>query len=336
VRCILNNSLVCLGVEGTAHTFGIGIITEEGKILSDERSVYKPPLSKGIIPSEAAQHHKQSSEKVLQDALLEANLKFDDIDILAYSAGPGIPPPLIFTANFAIQLSKKYRKPIIPVNHCCAHLEIGRLTTGAKDPIYLYLSGGNTQVISFVEGKYRIFGETCDLPIGNAIDSLAREIGLSFPYGPNFDKVALSGKWIDLPYVVKGMDVSFSGLLTQAIKKFKDGHSVEDICFSFQETTFAMITEVTERALAHTDKSEILMVGGVAASKRMQEMIKIMCEERGAKMFVVPKEYSGDNGSMIGWTGMLIYKYGKIKKIDEKINPKWRTDEVDIPWLTQK
>ncbi len=220
------------------------------------------------------------------------------------------------------------------MNHCCAHLEIGRLTTGVNDPVYLYLSGGNTQVIAFAEGKYRIFGETQDLPVGNAIDSLAREIGLPPPYGPNFDKAAENGKWIDLPHVIKGMDVSFTGLLTQAIKKFEDGASKEDVCYSFQETCFAMLTEVTERALAHTDKKEVLLVGGVAASKRMQEMIKIMCEERSAKMFVVPHEYSGDQGAMIAWTGILAYKSGQkidMKKI--KIKQKWRTDDVEVTWI---
>jgi N6-L-threonylcarbamoyladenine synthase/protein kinase Bud32 len=224
---------------------------------------------------------------------------------------------------------------LVPVCHQIAHIEIGKLKTGCKDPVIVYLSGGNTQIIAFTEGRYRIFGETQDLPVGNAMDTLARKIGLQQPYGPNFDLVASKGKYLKLPYVVKGMDLSFSGMLTEAIKKFENSASKEDICHSFQETCFAMITEVTERALAHTDKIEVLMVGGVAASKRMQEMIEIMCKERGAKMFVVPSEYAGDNGSMIGWTGMLSYKYEKIKKIIEKINPKWRTDEVDIPWLKQ-
>lgn len=327
--------LICLGIEGTAHTFGIGIVNDEGKILSNEKSTYKPPTGMGIIPSEAALHHNQNSEKILQHSLLKAKLKFSDIDIAAYSAGPGIPPPLISTADFAMKFSSENKKPLIAVNHCIAHIEIGKLTTSSKDPVIVYLSGGNTQIIAFAEGRYRIFGETQDIPVGNAMDTLARKIGLQQPYGPNFDLIASKGSYIELPYVVKGMDLSFSGMLTEAIRKFKNGLSKEDICYSFQENCFAMITEVAERALAHTDRNEVLMVGGVAASKRMQEMIKIMCEERGAKMYVVPKEYAGDNGSMIGWTGLLIFNSGHIEKLKDKIRPRWRTDEVDIPWLKQ-
>jgi N6-L-threonylcarbamoyladenine synthase/protein kinase Bud32 len=329
------SKLICLGIESTAHTFGIGIADSEGNILADDRSAYKAPEGMGIIPSNAANHHKQVADMIFVNILCEAGLDMDKIDFIAYSAGPGLAPCLLEGANFAIKLSKEYKKPLVPVNHCVSHIEIGKLKTGSNDPVVLYLSGGNTQVIAFTEGRYRIFGETQDLPVGNAMDTLARKIGLQQPYGPNFDLVASKGKYLKLPYVVKGMDLSFSGMLTEAIKKFENSASKEDICHSFQETCFAMITEVTERALAHTDKSEVLMVGGVAASKRMQEMIEIMCKERGAKMFVVPSEYAGDNGSMIGWTGMLSYKYEKIKKIIEKINPKWRTDEVDIPWLKQ-
>ena len=330
------SKLICLGIESTAHTFGIGIADSEGNVLSDERSTYMAPEGMGIIPSDAAKHHAEVSEKILGNALEKSKIEIEEINLISYSAGPGLPPCLLAGSNFADKLSSKNKKPLVPVNHCIAHIEIGKLKTGCKDPVVVYLSGGNTQIIAFTEGRYRIFGETQDIPVGNAMDTLARKIGLKQPYGPNFDLTANKGKYTKLPYVVKGMDLSFSGMLTEAVKKFKAGSAKEDICYSFQENSFAMITEVAERALAHTDKSEILMVGGVAASKRMQEMIKIMCEDRGAKTYVVPKEFAGDNGSMIAWTGLLTYNSGKIKKIDEKINPKWRTDEVDIPWLKQK
>lgn len=258
----------------------------------------------------------------------KAGLNLDGIGIISYAAGPGLAPCLLVGADFTIGLSKQYKKPLIPVNHCTAHLEIGKLTAGSKDPVFLYLSGGNTQVIAFAEGKYRIFGETEDIPVGNAIDTLAREIGIQPPYGPNFEKTAERGNYVELPYVVKGMDLSFAGIVTNAAEKFKSGMSREDVCFSFQETCFAMLTEVCERALAHTDKKEVLLVGGVAANKRMQEMVRIMCEERGARFFVVPYEYAGDCGINIAWTGLLAYKHKKILKIEKKILPNWRIDQV--------
>jgi len=325
--------MICLGVEGTAHTFGIGIV-KDNEILANEKSVYTPPPGKGIIPPEAAEHHSKVKDTILEKALEKASLTLEDIDVIAYSAGPGLPPPLLVCANFSINLSKKFDKPLIPVNHSIAHLEIGRLTTNTKDPVFVYLSGGNTAIIAYAEGFYRIFGETEDIPIGNALDSLAREIRIEPPYGPNFDKFAEKGKkYVELPYVVKGMDLSFSGILTAAVKKFKNGASKEDICYSMQETCFAMVTEVTERALAHTAKEEVLLVGGVAASKRLQDMMNQMCLDRNGKMHVVPKEYAGDCGVNIAWTGLLAHKSKYKQKIEGKINPKWRVDEVKIAWL---
>jgi len=248
--------------------------------------------------------------------------------------GPGLPPCLRVGAAVGRFLSLKYNKPLVAVNHPVAHVEIGKLTTKAKDPVSLYVSGGNTQVISFVEGKYRVFGETLDIPIGNALDSFAREAGLGNPGGPIVEKMAKNGKWVQLPYVVKGMDLSFSGIVTEALRKFKNGAKVEDLCYSLQETCFSMLIEVTERALAHTDKEEVLLIGGVAANKRFSEMLETMCKERNARFFVVPQEYSGDQGAQIAWVGILEYQYGKTISIEKStINSKWRIDEVPISWI---
>jgi tRNA A37 threonylcarbamoyltransferase TsaD len=143
------------------------------------------------------------------------------------------------------------------------------------------------------------------------------------------------GKWIGLPYVVKGMDQSFSGIVTEAKKKLDHREKLKDVCFSMQETMFAMLTEVVERALAHTGKNEVLLTGGVAANKRLQEMLGLMCRERGGKFAVVPREYSGDNAAMIAWTGVLAKQHG-AKPLDAKkaeILPRWRTDQVDVTWM---
>ena len=295
--------------------------------------MYIPKLGQGIVPHEAKLHHEKAAKTVLEEALNKSKLSLDDIDIISYSAGPGIPPPLLFTANFALELSRKYNKPSIPVNHCCTHLEIGKLMTKTKDPIFVYLSGGNTQIIAFVERRYRIFGEALDISVGNCIDVVAREMNLPMPGGPEIEKIAKFGKYIELPYVVKGMDVSFSGIQTAAINLLKKGVAKEDVAYSLQEICFSMLVEVTERALAHTGKEEVLLVGGVAANKRLQEMISIMCDERGAKFYVVPPEYSSDNGVMIAWCGLLHYKYGCVPKVKDKILPKWRIDQVPICWI---
>jgi N6-L-threonylcarbamoyladenine synthase/protein kinase Bud32 len=147
--------------------------------------------------------------------------------------------------------------------------------------------------------------------------------------------MAKKGNYIELPYVVKGMDLSFSGILTSALNKFRKGEKLEDLCYSMQETCYAMLTEVAERALAHTGKKELLLTGGVAASQRLQEMLEIMCRERGAKLYICPREFAGDNGVNIAWTGMLAYKNGQKPVSIEKADfyQRWRTDEVEIGWM---
>lgn len=316
------------------NTFGVGVVNENGVVLANEKSMYIPGLGKGIVPREATDHHVQSASHVLKSALNRSNVKMENIDAIAVALGAGLPPCLHVGASIARYISLKYKKPLIPVCHQIAHIEIGKLTTKANDPVILYLSGGNTQIIAFVEGKYRIFGETEDIPIGNALDVLARQLGFKMPGGPEIEKAAENGRYVEIPYVIKGMDMSFSGILTESIKKFEEGARKEDICFSFQETCFAMLIEATERALAHTEKKEVLLVGGVASNKRLQEMLRIMCEERDAELYVVPSEYSSDNGAMIAWTGVLVHKTGEKLSIKRsKIKQKWRTDEVTINYL---
>jgi N6-L-threonylcarbamoyladenine synthase/protein kinase Bud32 len=328
------DKIICLGIESTAHTFGVGIVDEDGRILADQRIMYKPERGKGILPRDASEHHMKNAFSIIKTALRSANKKISNIDIIAYSQGPGLPPCLNVGAAIARYLALSNNINIVGVNHPIGHIEIGKVTAGAEDPVVLYLSGGNTQVIAFTEGRYRIFGETQDIAIGNAFDSVARILKLSPPGGPEIERLAKGGSYVELPYIVKGMDVSFSGIVTDVEKKVKSGVSPEDLCYSLQETSFAMMIEVTERALAHTDKKEVLLVGGVAANKRLQEMLNVMCEERGAKMYVVDTKYSGDNGSMIAWTGFLAYKSGQRTAIeDSKIKQKWKTDQVEISWI---
>ncbi len=322
--------MISLGIESTAHTVGIGIVNNKGKILADEKSIYKPSLGKGIHPREAGEHHSKHIVHLIKTALKKSKLNFKDIDIISFSKGPGLPNCLQVGTAMARYLAFKYKKQLVPVNHCIAHIEIGKLTTKCKDPVILYCSGGNTQIIAFTQGKYRIFGETEDIPVGNAFDVLARHFGLEMPGGPKIDNLAKKGKYIELPYVVKGMDLSFSGILTECKKLYNKGKKKEDISFSFVENCFSMLTEVTERALAHTGKKEVLLVGGVAASPKLKQMIKTMCKERSAKSFSVPKQYSGDNGVMIAWNGIL----GSTQRIkDYSFNKDWRTDEVDVNWI---
>jgi bifunctional N6-L-threonylcarbamoyladenine synthase / protein kinase Bud32 len=326
--------LICIGIEGTAEKTGVGIVNSEGKILS---SVGKAliPESGGIHPREAAEHHAATIVPLITDALNESKLNLNEIDLVAFSKGPGLGPALRTVATASRSLSLMLNIPIVGVNHCIGHVEIGKLTTGAIDPVTLYVSGGNTQIIAFDSSRYRIFGETLDIAIGNCFDQFSRSVGLGHPGGPKVEELAKkSSKYIKLPYTVKGMDLSFSGLLTAAIRKYKSGEAIEDVCYSLQETAFAMLVEVTERALAHTKKVEVLLCGGVAANTRLREMLSIMSEEHYADFYMPPIKYCGDNGAMIAWMGQLMHKNGLVTDIgDTGIIQKYRTDQVDVPWM---
>ena len=326
--------MICIGIEGTAEKTGVGIVDSDGNILASEGKALIPE-SGGIHPREAAEHHAANIVPLIKRTLEESDLLLRDIDMIAFSKGPGLGPALRTVATASRSLSLMLNKPIIGVNHCIGHVEIGKLTTGAVDPVTLYVSGGNTQVIAYDSGRYRVFGETLDIAMGNCLDQFSRSVGLGHPGGPKVEELAKkSDKYIKLPYTVKGMDLSFSGLLTAAIRKYESGESIEDVCYSLQETAFSMLVEITERAISHAKKSEVLLCGGVAANNRLREMLAVMSEEHYVDFFMPPMKYCGDNGAMIAWMGQLMYQNGLVKKIsDTKVIQKYRTDEVNVPWM---
>ena len=178
-----------------------------------------------------------------------------------------------------------------------------------------------------------MFGETLDVGIGNMLDKFGREVGLQHPAGPKIEELARKSKnFIELPYVVKGTDLSFSGMLTAALQKYGRGVPLEDLCYSMQETSFAMLCEVTERALAHLKAKEVLLTGGVGYNKRLQEMVRLVAEEHGAK-FDFPAKYMGDNGVMIAMLGLKMHNAGVRMKIeDTTVDQNQRTDDIEVVW----
>ena len=453
---------IALGIEGSANKIGVGIVTSDGTILSNPRKTFITPPRQGFRPKETADHHRAEVLGILQSALIEANLNLEDIgnlknsktqslkkilihlnrinyikiitDVFCYTKGPGMAQPLSVGALVIRTLAQIYKKPIIGVNHCIGHIEMGRCATLADNPTILYVSGGNTQVIAYSEGRYRIFGETIDIAIGNCLDRFARLLNLSNDPAPgyNIEQVAKKGKnYIEIPYIVKGMDVSFSGILsfmedlvknkqknnnnnalnkkrnrpasnesnsnitdlkkeipnvnntamivennsnidkiknnisqkkipftTETAKENKEftsndnsnqnnsnnkenqedpgwniPYSKADLCYSLQETIFAMLVEITERAMAHTNSKEVLLVGGVGCNIRLQEMMTQMCKERGASVCAMDDRYCIDNGAMIAYAGLLEFQCGRETKFEDTFfTQRFRTDEVDVIW----
>jgi N6-L-threonylcarbamoyladenine synthase len=330
--------MAVLGIESTAHTFGVGIVEDPQpgrcKVLSNIREMVRPQTG-GIHPREAANHHADKAAGIIRQAFDEAKVPASAIEAIAFSQGPGLGPCLRTGATAARTLALALDVPLVGVNHCVAHLEIGKGTTEAKDPLLLYASGGNTQVIAFSHGRYRVYGETLDVGIGNMLDKFARDQGIPFPGGPKLEQLAKSGKkLLDIPYPVKGMDTAFSGVLNAANTWIQKGESIEDVAFSIQETCFAALTEVTERALAQTAKTEVLLGGGVACNERLSDMVRSMATERGCGFHRPTKPLLVDNGAMIAWTGLLIHRSGGRTTMDASIvDQRYRTDQVQAVWM---
>ncbi|KAF8342577.1 peptidase M22 glycoprotease [Cantharellus anzutake] len=343
--------LLALGLEGSANKLGSGIVQHlpDGttNILSNVRHTYITPPGEGFLPRDTAVHHREWATTVIKDSVEKAGVRMGDLDCICFTKGPGMGAPLQSVALVARTLA-------LMVNHCVGHIEIARTITHAQNPVVLYVSGGNTQVIAYSRQKYRIFGETLDIAVGNCLDRFARVVGLSNDPSPgyNIEQEAKKGrKILPLPYATKGMDVTLSGILTsiEAYTQDKcfvagpesvdgqgipeDSYTSADLCLTLQETVFAMLVEITERAMAHVGSKEVLIVGGVGSNVRLQEMMNIMAEERGGRVFATDERYCIDNGIMIAQAGLLSYRMGYSTPLEETIcTQRFRTDEVHVAW----
>ncbi len=344
--------MLCLGIESTAHTIGVGICRfgKKGKfeILANSLDMYKP-INEGIVPRKAADHHEQFLPVALKSALLDAGVGLGEIDVFAFSQGPGIGQCLRVSCAAAKYFSAKYNKPLVGINHCAAHLEITKCFCALESPAYLYVSGGNTQIIiesdthagkktGFAKkgmprsgnetSSYHVLGETLDIGIGNLFDTFGRNIGLEHAHGSVVAHMAKEGKkYIELPYNVKGTNMQFSGLLTAA-SRLSSKESKENLSYSVMETAFSVACEALARCAYMSGKSEITVCGGVAQNERLCEMLSILANENGWKFKVAPAEYNRDNGAMIALAGLKKYLKGEnISLVDAKPRQDWRIDQ---------
>ncbi|KUJ20209.1 putative tRNA threonylcarbamoyladenosine biosynthesis protein kae1 [Mollisia scopiformis] len=347
--------MIAIGLEGSANKLGVGIISHPGpgkpaQVLSNIRDTFNAPPGEGFLPKDTAKHHRSWFVRLVKQAMIEAKVSTRDIDCICYTKGPGMGAPLQSVAVGARMLSLLWEKELVGVNHCVGHIEMGREITGAHNPVVLYVSGGNTQVIAYAEQRYRIFGEALDIAVGNCLDRFARTLEISNDPAPgyNIEQLAKKGKvLLDLPYAVKGMDCSFSGILAcidilaadlKANPNWRDPITNEvittaDLCFSLQETVYAMLVEITERAMAHVGSSQVLIVGGVGSNERLQQMMGLMARDRGGSVFATDERFCIDNGIMIAHAGLVAYKTGFRTPLEESTcTQRFRTDEVFVNW----
>lgn len=351
-----------LGLEGSANKLGVGIIKHKvgpltpdnkAEILSNVRNTYITPPGEGFLPRDTARHHRNWVVRIIKQALKDAKVRGVDLDCICFTQGPGMGAPLQSVVVAARTLAQLWNLPLVGVNHCVGHIEMGREITEAQNPVVLYVSGGNTQIIAYSKQRYRIFGETLDIAIGNCLDRFARTLRISNDPAPgyNIEQMAKKGKHlVPLPYTVKGMDISMSGILAHVDKIAKDmfkengkklvdevtGEMItpEDLCFSLQETLFSMLVEITERAMAHVQTNQALIVGGVGSNLRLQEMMALMVRDRkNGCVFATDERFCIDNGIMIAHAGLLAYRVGQTNDLDDTVcTQRFRTDEVLVEW----
>ncbi|GCE97504.1 putative tRNA threonylcarbamoyladenosine biosynthesis protein kae1 [Zygosaccharomyces mellis] len=371
------NYYVALGLEGSANKLGVGVIKHpllaehedgdlsfkcESEIMANIRDTYVTPPGEGFLPRDTARHHRNWCVRLIKKALQEAGIKEPsrDLDVICFTRGPGMGAPLHSVAIAARTISLLWDIPLVGVNHCVGHIEMGREITGAANPVVLYVSGGNTQVIAYSEKRYRIFGETLDIAIGNCLDRFARTLRIPNTPSPGYNIEQLAKKCsdkealVELPYTVKGMDLSMSGILayieTLAKDLFKGNRKnktlfdsktgeqkigVDDLCYALQENLFAMLVEITERAMAHVNSNQVLIVGGVGCNERLQEMMGQMCGDRAfGQVHATDERFCIDNGVMIAQAGLLEYRMGQATTDFSKtvVTQKFRTDEVYVGW----
>ena len=347
--------LIALGIEGSANKCGIGVLrfdaaSGEYVILSNPRRTYITPPGSGFLPRETAWHHQAHVTALVRAALAAAGIAPRDVSVICYTKGPGMGAPLRACAVCARTLALLWGVPLVPVNHCVGHIEMGRVATGVADPVVLYVSGGNTQVIAYSRQRYQIFGETIDIAVGNMLDRFARVLSLPNEPAPGYqieklaEQATAGGRaptFLELPYTVKGMDVSFSGVLSFVEKEARrllaqEACTPADLCFSLQETVFAMLVEITERAMAHCGQRAVLIVGGVGCNRRLQAMMGEMVAERGGSVCGMDARYCIDNGAMIAQAGVFAYQAGgpdaTTPVSDATCTQRFRTDATHVAW----
>jgi N6-L-threonylcarbamoyladenine synthase len=381
--------IVVLGIEGSANKVGVGIVryspsTDTYHVLANPRTTYCAPSGQGFLPRHTALHHQAHITALIRTALTEAFPEHDlslplwstSISAVAYTQGPGMGAPLQSCAVAARTVSVLWNVPLVAVNHCVGHIEMGRLCCSTANPVVLYVSGGNTQVLAYAQQRYTICGETIDVAVGNGLDRVARCLGLSNDPSPGYQTEQLAAAYaseyesrnqvpllIDLPYTVKGMDISVSGIVTaveqlaKSIPQEKQEQSTATtngavaavtpaaLCYALQETLFAMLVEITERALAHTGHSDVLIVGGVGCNKRLQEMMAAMVRDRtnehdkteAGKLCAMDHRYCIDNGAMIAQAGILAFQFGATTNLEDSwCTQRYRTDSAKIIWRAPK
>jgi len=317
--------ILTLGIESSCDETSASIVRNGREVLSNvihsQIEIHKQ--FGGVVPEIASRKHIDNISNVTKQALKEANMSFEDIDIVACTYGPGLVGALLVGVGYAKALSFALNKPLIGVNHIEGHISANYITFKELEPPFLCLviSGGHTHLIYIKDyTKFKILGKTRDDAIGEAYDKVARVIGLEYPGGPKIDKLAKGGQAnIKLPETYfDNLDFSFSGIKTAVLNLNHKEPNINkaDLCASFEKATTDMLINNTKRAIREMKVDKVALAGGVSANSYIRERFKILGKELGIDIYYPELKLCTDNAAMIASAGYYNFLAGKISSLD--------------------
>ena len=340
---------IILGIESSCDETAASIIKENAQgipsilssVVSSQVDVHKE--FGGVVPELAARSHIEKIDLITKKAIKEGNIKLEDIDAIAATAGPGLIVCLSVGLSFGKTIASSLNKPFIAVNHLEGHALSPRLNSKLNYPyLLLLISGGHTQFLSVQNlGKYKRLGTTIDDAIGEAFDKTAKLLGIEFPGGPKIEEYAKFGnpKKYKLPKPIinkGGCNLSFAGLKTavlKIVKKIKTDQEKYDLAASFQKTIEEILYQKSKVAFKefkniNGDESNVFVVaGGVAANKKIREVLTNLCVEENFESIFPPINLCGDNAAMIAMVGLEKFKLQQFDNLDFPAKPRWSLDE---------
>ena len=345
----MNKKPIILGIESSCDETAAAIITENeqhmptilSSIVSSQVDVHKK--FGGVVPELAARSHIEKIDLITKKAIDESRIEIDQIDAIASTAGPGLIVCLSVGLSFGKAMASSLNKPFIAVNHLEGHALSPRLNSELNYPyLLLLISGGHTQFLSVRGlGNYKRLGTTIDDAVGEAFDKTAKLLGIEFPGGPQIEIYAKKGdpKKYNLPKPIfhkGGCNLSFAGLKTAVLKiskQIKTNQEKYDLAASFQKTIEDILYKKSKIAFEEfkkinkKSKNKFVVAGGVAANKRIREVLKNLCNEEGFEAIFPPISLCGDNAAMIALVGLEKFKLKKFNELDHPAKPRWPLDE---------
>ena len=338
-----------LGIESSCDETAASIISENDQgnpivlsnIISSQIDVHKE--FGGVVPELAARSHIEKIDWIVKKAIEDSGVKIEEIDAVASTAGPGLVVCLSVGLSFGKAFAASINKPFIAVNHLEGHALSPKLNSKINYPyLLLLISGGHSQYLSVKNlGEYKRLGTTIDDAIGEAYDKTAKLLGIEFPGGPQIEILAEKGDphKYNLPKPIfnkGGCNLSFAGLKTAILKVSKEIKTEQekfDLAASFQKTVIEILYKKTKIAFTEFEntvkpkKNKFVVAGGVAANKKIRDMLINLCKDKSYEPIFPPIELCGDNAAMIAVVGLEKFKLKQFNNLDYPAKPRWPLDE---------